>query len=152
MQTLVFTKILNIKSIKRTILITLLKNHVTWFKRRKKMSLRFLALFLSLSQFFNSINTARYEPNWDSLDKRPLPTWFDDAKFGIFIHWGVFSVPGFQSEWFWSSWKSGNKDAVEFMKNNYPPNFTYADFAPMFRAEFFSPDQWAEIFKAAGAK
>lgn len=43
----------------------------------------------------------RYDPTWESLDSRPLPTWFDEAKFGIFIHWGVFSVPSFGSEWFW---------------------------------------------------
>lgn len=43
----------------------------------------------------------RYEPTWGSLDARPLPTWFDEAKFGVFIHWGVFSVPSFGSEWFW---------------------------------------------------
>lgn len=44
---------------------------------------------------------ARYEPNWKSIDSRPLPDWYDQAKFGIFIHWGVFSVPSFGSEWFW---------------------------------------------------
>lgn len=48
----------------------------------------------------------KYEPTWDSLDTRPLPAWFDEAKFGIFIHWGVFSVPSFGSEWFWMTWKS----------------------------------------------
>lgn len=43
----------------------------------------------------------RYDPTWESLDSRPLPAWYDQAKFGIFIHWGVFSVPSFGSEWFW---------------------------------------------------
>lgn len=47
----------------------------------------------------------QYSPTWDSLDSRPLPTWYDDAKIGIFIHWGVFSVPSFGSEWFWNNWK-----------------------------------------------
>ncbi len=47
----------------------------------------------------------RYTPDWDSLDSRPLPSWYDDAKFGIFIHWGVFSVPSFGSEWFWINWQ-----------------------------------------------
>lgn len=46
-------------------------------------------------------NNAKYEPNWKSIDSRPLPEWYDQAKFGIFIHWGVFSVPSFGSEWFW---------------------------------------------------
>lgn len=46
-----------------------------------------------------------YQPTWDSLDKRPLPDWYDQAKFGIFIHWGVFSVPSYVSEWFWWYWQ-----------------------------------------------
>jgi Alpha-L-fucosidase len=48
---------------------------------------------------------AKYEPTWDSLDKRPLPNWYDEAKVGIFVHWGVFAVPSFGSEWFWRNWK-----------------------------------------------
>ena len=47
----------------------------------------------------------KYEPTWNSLDSRPLPSWFDDDKIGIFIHWGVFSVPSFGSEWFWTNWE-----------------------------------------------
>ncbi len=99
------------------------------------------------------IVTCQYQPSWDSLDKRPLPTWYDEAKFGIFMHWGVYSVPSFSSEWFWEDWK-GSKEpkVVEFMEKNYPPDFTYPDFAPMFKAELFDPDKWTEIFKAAGAK
>ena len=78
---------------------------------------------------------------------------YDDAKFGIFIHWGVFSVPSFRSEWFWYYWQgSKEQDVVDFMQKNYPPGFTYADFGPMFRAEFYNPDEWADIFAASGAK
>lgn len=51
-------------------------------------------------------NLKKYEPNWSSLDKRPLPLWYDEAKVGIFIHWGVYSVPSMGSEWFWTDWKS----------------------------------------------
>lgn len=97
-------------------------------------------------------SATRYEPTWKSLDSRPLPGWYDDAKFGIFIHWGVFSVPSFGSEWFWNYWKSGKKAEVDFMKKNYPPGFTYADFASQFTAELYDPDHWADVFKAAGAK
>jgi hypothetical protein len=50
-------------------------------------------------------NVTQYTPTWGSLDSRPLPTWYDEAKFGIFIHWGVFSVPSFGSEWFWYNWQ-----------------------------------------------
>ncbi|XP_029298847.1 tissue alpha-L-fucosidase-like [Cottoperca gobio] len=98
--------------------------------------------------------SARYEDNWKSLDARPLPEWYDEAKIGIFVHWGVFSVPGFGrfSEWFWCWWRQNRTEEVEFMKKNYPPGFKYADFAPQFHAEFFNPDNWADIFKASGAR
>jgi len=98
------------------------------------------------------VNGDRYDPNWDSLDKRPLPKWYDDAKIGIFLHWGVYSVPSFGSEWFWNNWKSGNKQYVSFMKENYPPRFTYQDFAKDFTAEFFDPNAWAKLFAKSGAK
>lgn len=48
-----------------------------------------------------------YRPEWDDLDKRPLPQWYDDAKIGIFVHWGLYSVPAFKSEWFWDFWDKG---------------------------------------------
>lgn len=47
----------------------------------------------------------RFQPNWNDLDKRPLPEWYDRAKIGIFLHWGVYAVPSFGSEWFWTNWK-----------------------------------------------
>ena len=100
-----------------------------------------------------------YQPDWSSLDTRPLPSWYDDAKIGVFLHWGVYSVPSFSdpdggwAEWFWQDWK-GTKDelVVQFMEKNYPQGFTYADFAPMFKAELFDPQEWADIFEASGAK
>ncbi|KAK2170679.1 hypothetical protein LSH36_1g12005 [Paralvinella palmiformis] len=98
------------------------------------------------------IGSGHYEPNWDSLDKRPIPAWYDEAKFGIFIHWGVYSVPAFGSEWFWNKWEQKLKPYVNFMKRNYPPGFTYADFAPHFTAEFYDPDHWVDIFENSGAK
>ncbi|XP_071549963.1 alpha-L-fucosidase-like [Panulirus ornatus] len=96
---------------------------------------------------------ARYEPTWSSLDTRPLPEWYDGAKIGIFLHWGVFSVPSYGSEWFWEYWQGKQYfDYVEFMKMNYPPNFTYQDFAAQFTAEFYNPEEWASIFDASGAR
>uniref|UniRef100_A0A8C3RR42 Alpha-L-fucosidase n=1 Tax=Chelydra serpentina TaxID=8475 RepID=A0A8C3RR42_CHESE len=97
--------------------------------------------------------STRYDPTWESLDSRPLPTWFDEVKFGIFIHWGVFSVPSFGSEWFWWYWQKEKRPSyVEFMETNYPPGFSYEDFGPLFTAEFFDANQWAAILKASGAK
>ncbi|XP_070589755.1 plasma alpha-L-fucosidase [Erythrolamprus reginae] len=95
----------------------------------------------------------RYDPSWASLDSRPLPPWFDEAKFGIFIHWGVFSVPSFGSEWFWWYWQGEKKEPyVTFMNKNYHPGFTYEDFGPMFTAELFDANHWADILNASGAK
>ncbi|XP_067002311.2 alpha-L-fucosidase [Anabrus simplex] len=100
-----------------------------------------------------AISQRNYEPTWESLDSRPLPLWYDEAKFGIFIHWGVFSVPSFGSEWFWQNWKgTNNSNYISFMESNYPPGFTYQDFGPQFTAEFYNPEEWAEIFQSSGAK
>ncbi|XP_026290795.1 alpha-L-fucosidase [Frankliniella occidentalis] len=95
----------------------------------------------------------RYQPTWESLDTRPLPQWYDDAKVGVFIHWGVYSVPSFGNEWFWYDWITEKKDKyVKFMKSNYPPNFSYQDFAKDFTAELFDAKQWAKILNKSGAK
>lgn len=110
-----------------------------------------LALIFLIAGFW--VVDGQYEPNWASLDTRPLPQWYDEAKFGIFIHWGVFSVPSYQSEWFWWDWQGDPQpNVVDFMAKNYPPDFTYVDFAPEFQIEFFDPNQWAEVFQASGAK
>lgn len=95
----------------------------------------------------------RYEPNWESLDTRPIPKWYDEAKIGIFIHWGVFSVPAFHSEWFWWNWKGLNdSEIIEFMEKNYKPGFSYPEFGPLLTAEFYDPNRWADLFKKSGAK
>nr|CAD7439005.1 unnamed protein product [Timema bartmani] len=94
----------------------------------------------------------QYNATWESLDSRPLPPWYDEAKIGIFLHWGVFSVPGFGSEWFWQRWRGNYSEYVEFMDKNYPPGYTYQDFARDFTAEFYNPDDWAELFQSSGAK
>ncbi|XP_027891539.1 tissue alpha-L-fucosidase [Xiphophorus couchianus] len=113
------------------------------------------AVFLLLLLAFASPAAARYTANWTSLDARPLPSWYDEAKVGIFVHWGVFSVPGFASEWFWWHWQGQqppDPKCVSYMSENYPPGFSYPDFAPQFHAQFFNPEEWADIFKASGAK
>lgn len=112
----------------------------------------FLCSVTLILLFVQGNTKGRYQPNWESLDSRPLPNWYDEAKFGIFIHWGVFSVPSFGSEWFWNRWQNKVPAYVDFMKKNFRPDFTYPDFAPMFTAEFYDPDEWADIFKASGAK
>ncbi|XP_063212177.1 tissue alpha-L-fucosidase isoform X1 [Chroicocephalus ridibundus] len=95
----------------------------------------------------------RYRPDWDSLDARPLPAWFDQAKVGVFVHWGVFSVPAWGSEWFWWHWQGEHRsDYQRFVQRRYPPHTTYADFAPRFTAHDFHPREWAQLFQRAGAR
>ncbi|XP_043854092.1 LOW QUALITY PROTEIN: tissue alpha-L-fucosidase [Dromiciops gliroides] len=95
----------------------------------------------------------RYTPDWESLDARPLPSWFDEAKFGVFVHWGVYSVPAWGSEWFWWDWQGLHDPKFEaFMRLNYPPGFSYPDFGPQFKATFYNPKQWADLFEASGAR
>ncbi|XP_021118718.1 tissue alpha-L-fucosidase isoform X5 [Heterocephalus glaber] len=110
-----------------------------------------LALVLGTAQSARGA-PPRYTPDWLSLDSRPLPAWFDEAKFGVFVHWGVFSVPAWGSEWFWWHWQGEGQLGYQlFMRDNYPPSFTYGDFGPQFTARFFHPDEWAKLFQAAGA-
>jgi len=115
-----------------------------------KSAILFLTVFISVC--ISSSSGIKYEPNWNSLDSRPLPAWYDDSKIGIFIHWGIFSVPSYKTEWFWILWSQGREDLVDYMKQNYKPDFTYQDFAPDFDASLWDPNDWVQIFKDAGAK
>jgi len=109
-----------------------------------------------------SVARKRYEPTWESLDTRPTPAWFAKAKFGIFIHWGVYSVPAWgpkvqYAEWYWrraftDDQKLQNNAWGAYHKRVYGEDFPYKDFAPMFTCELFDPDQWADIFYRSGAK
>ncbi|XP_050411915.2 alpha-L-fucosidase isoform X2 [Patella vulgata] len=99
----------------------------------------------------------RYEPTWESIDSRPIPAWYDEVKLGIFIHFGVFAVPSWNpngsTAWMWYYWKAlKEKIFIDFMTNNYGPEFTYADFASQLTMEFFNADEWANIFALSGAE
>ena len=104
------------------------------------------------------LENSSYKPTWESLDSRPLPEWFDEAKIGIFVHWGVFSVPALtgstSAEWFWTDWENSKPGEFlyDFMKMNYPATWTYGDFANQFTAELFDANKWIELFQDAVAK
>ncbi len=99
-----------------------------------------------------------YENNWESLNSRPVPEWFADAKFGIFIHFGLYSVPAYSndenySEWYmWQLLNDKKPAIVDFQRRVYGENSRYEDFTSGFKCELFDPDKWAEIMQASGAR
>ena len=98
-----------------------------------------------------------YEPNWNSLDSRPTPQWFKDAKFGIFIHWGLYSVPawgpkGSYAEWYLNGLNNGDTARLRYHEDNYGKDFSYWQFIDLFKADHYDPDKWATLFKRSGAK
>ncbi len=128
--------------------------------------MKLLIVILCAAISFAAFSQQKYEPNWESIDTRPVPSWFEDAKFGIFLHWGLYSVPAWgptdggiyekYAEWYWNRMmqpeSATGQKFLEFHDSVYGERFKYQDFAGDFKAEMFVPDQWAEIFKDAGAK
>ena len=95
-----------------------------------------------------------FEPSWESLQHYSVPEWYQDAKFGIFIHWGVYAVPAFNNEWYPRNMYQQGSAEWEHHVRTYGPQteFGYKDFIPYFTAAKFDPDAWARLFKEAGAK
>jgi len=105
--------------------------------------------------------TKKYDYNWASLKSHPIPQWFDDAKFGIFIHWGPYSVMGYRKRgrgYAEHTPKEIYRDPehyYEYLKETFgahPPEFGYKDIIPLFKAEKWDPDRWSELFQKAGAR
>ena len=95
-----------------------------------------------------------FRPDWGSLSHWDVPAWYKDAKFGIFIHWGLYSVPAFGSEWYPRQMYRQGSPENKHQVATYGPltSFGYKDFIPMFKAEHFDPQSWARLFKDSGAK
>ena len=95
-----------------------------------------------------------YEASWESLSAYQVPKWYREARFGIFIHWGVYSVPAFGNEWYpRNMYMQGSPEFAHHVKTyGSHKDFGYKDFIPMFRAENFDAEEWAELFRKAGAK
>jgi alpha-L-fucosidase len=107
-----------------------------------------------LKEVRRAANDGPYRADWQSLEKYEVPDWYKDAKFGIFIHWGLYSVPAFGNEWYpRNMYRQGTDEYKHHLNAHGPPaKFGYKDFIPMFRAEHFDPAAWARLFKEAGAK
>jgi alpha-L-fucosidase len=95
-----------------------------------------------------------FRADWESLQKYEVPEWYKDAKFGIFIHWGAYSVPAFGNEWYPRNMYVPELPEYKHHVATYgsQDKFGYKDFLPMFKAEHFDPAAWAELFKKSGAK
>src|SRR5450432_1174189 len=141
-------------------------------------AIRPFAILLPLAFFFAMTAPAQqpsnYQPTIESLDRHPLPEWYDDAKLGIFIHWGLYSVPGWAplvhpnhdftsqdyithnpyAEWYLNSMRLDNSPTQAYHREHYGADYDYYNFAPIFDQQIrkWNPGTWAKIFQDAGAK
>ena len=142
--------------------------------RRAGYFLTFACLLLTASAVCTAQETTKYEPTLASLDTHPLPQWYAGAKLGIFIHWGLYSVPGWAplshpdhdftnadyikynpyAEWYLNVMRVPGSPTQAYQREHYGANSSYYDFAPIFNRESkkWNPDQWAETFRDAGAR
>lgn len=95
-----------------------------------------------------------FQDNWASLSQYHVPDWYRDAKFGIFIHWGVFCVPAFNNEWYSRNMYIQGSPEFEHHRETYgaQEQFGYKEFIPLFHAKQFDAEAWAELFAEAGAR
>jgi alpha-L-fucosidase len=128
----------------------------------KTLSLLLFGWLVSTGMFAQD----RYTSDWASIDSRPVPQWFADAKFGIFIHWGVYSVPAWgplykdgaknvyecYSETYWDRLANNHPLFVKHHREKYGESFKYQDFAADFKCEMYNPVEWAKLFRDAGAR
>lgn len=114
----------------------------------------------------------RFTGSWESVNTHQVPKWYNDCKFGIFIHWGIYSVPAYAphtwelgqveskewfadnpyAEWYYNSLNIGKGPTYDHHMEKYGKDFKYEDFIPMWKAENWNPAQWAELFRKAGAR
>lgn len=117
--------------------------------------------------------TEKFKPTWESVKTHKVPQWYDDCKLGIFIHWGAYSVPAYApptgelgtitddeswfcnnpyAEWYYNSVNVGKGPSYEHHVKTYGEDFKYEQFVDMWKAEKWDPNEWAQLFKEAGAK
>jgi len=108
----------------------------------------------AVKQIPNKTAPGPVQPTWESIKANyKVPQWFIGAKFGLFMHWGLFSVPAHHNEWY-EKYMYGNKADMAWHTQNFGPQnkFGYKDFIPLFTQAKFDPDAWAELFKKSGAR
>ncbi|MBB5194697.1 alpha-L-fucosidase [Anaerocolumna cellulosilytica] len=107
-----------------------------------------------LQEIEEVIKEGKFKDTWESLSGYRIPEWYRKAKFGIFIHWGIYSVPAFGSEWYSRNmYIEGSKEFEHHIKTyGEHKKFGYKDFIPMFQAQHFKAEEWAELFEKSGAR
>ena len=120
-----------------------------------------LILLLTLSPAVLQAQSGTVQPNWQSINQRPYPQWFTEARLGIFVHWGLYSVPAYASkegygEWFLRGLMLGDAGRRHIMSlyadTTLPAIEQYAALANHWHGELWQPDQWARLFRQAGAR
>lgn len=107
-----------------------------------------------LQEIDRVIAAGPYQADWASLCGHQTPRWYTQGKLGIFVHWGIYSVPAFGNEWYARNMYNPDRQEYQYHKEHFgdPKDFGYKDFIPRFRGERFEPKAWAELFAAAGAR
>jgi hypothetical protein len=128
----------------------------------KKYGFYHCLLIFYLSGLFQNLVIAQepFQANWESLSRHKMPAWFDDAKIGLSMHWGVYAVPAWApretgisyAEWYGQNMHLKENPTAQYHVENYGQNFKYEDFIPMFKAESYNPDEWMKFAKNMGAK
>lgn len=123
----------------------------------KRCTLICLLFLIAFAFAQDTPSTTKWTADWEHLRSRPYPQWFKDAKLGIFIHWGIYSVPAYggkeyYGEWFLRGLQVGDPLRTKFQQKVFGQDFTYRDYAPLFKAELFDANEWAHFFKQSGAK
>lgn len=115
--------------------------------------------YVRISRAEDAPKSGPFQPNWTSIASQyQVPEWYRDAKFGIFIHWGVYSVPAYHDEWYprwmYKGDEKSRQRVFDYHVKTYGPQdkFGYKDFIPQFKAEKWDPEAWAKLFKASGAQ
>jgi alpha-L-fucosidase len=142
--------------------------------RRNRMLVFALLVAFVIAPQLRAQAPAHYEPTLDSLNRHPLPEWYADAKLGIFVHWGLYSVPGWAplthpnhdfrtqdyimnnpyAEWYYNSMRIDGSPTQAYHREHYGANYNYYNFAPIFDQDIqkWNPEKWAQIFHDAGAR
>ena len=107
-----------------------------------------------LQQIDEVIANGKYKADWQSLANHKTPDWYYRDKFGIFIHWGLYSVAGFGNEWYSRNMYNADHREFEHHRKTFgdQKSFGYKDFIPLFKADKFDAEKWVSLFKSSGAR